>query len=112
MKIEFDVTQEDIDKAGNYDDVYNCLGCVVLNRILDVNNICMGGCTATIMDIRIILSLEFGSYLCATYNKKVKPATHSIDIPNLLLNQIGYFDKKGTTFIEDYVTLHTLKEQE
>jgi len=110
MKIEFDVTQEDIEKASFYMDNNNCLGCTVLKRVLGVKEMSLGGQDFCIErglrqvsdDIR--LGLKFSYYLAQTILKKAKPEKHSIDIPDSLLEQIGYFDKKSDTYVESYIT--------
>jgi len=105
MKITFKVTQEEIDKAGVYEDNFNCLGCTVLKRVLGVDYINMGISSFVFWeDSYVDLDLKFADYLDSYCSGKVKPETHSIDIPDSVLEQIGYFDKKGDTFVDDYTT--------
>jgi len=105
MLIEFDVTQEDIDKAAPYQDIENCLGCTVLNRILKVDGIHMGANNFGIHGIvsHIRFGNKFKCYLLDTVTTKAKPEAHSIDIPESVLEQIGYFDQKSETFVEALV---------
>lgn len=107
MIIKFNVTQEDIEKAGSYMNTRNCLGCTVLKRVLGVNYIGMGGQEFHIIrdsfsDIEI--GSKFSDYLQKTICRKVNPERHSIDIPDSVLEQIGYFDRKGDTTVESYIT--------
>jgi len=106
MKIEFDVTQEDIDKSGKYMDTTKCLGCTVFKRILKVEGIHLGGWHMGIYGIveGVELGRKFRDYLFESYDGgNAKPETHSIDIPDSALEQIGYFEQKGTTTPEDYI---------
>jgi len=107
MEIEFNVTQEDIAKAGVYEDNLNCLGCTVLKRVLGVDYINMGISSFQFWEscyCYVDLDLKFVDYLDSYCSGKAKPETHSIDIPDKVLEQIGYFDKKGNTFVDDYTT--------
>jgi len=106
MKIEFNVTQNDIDTAKEYSNTRGCLGCVVLNRVLDITAVHCGGTNFSIDCIRnnMRFSEEFANYLWDTIRGKVKPRTFSQEIPDKVLEQIGYFDKKGNTFVDDYTT--------
>ncbi len=105
MLIKFDVTQEDIDKAGHYLDNRNCLGCTVFKRILKVEGIHFGGGAFGIYGIvsGVKLGHRFMDCLFESLEGNTKPETHSIDIPDSTLEQIGYFDQKGSTTPEDYI---------
>jgi len=103
MKITFNVTQEDIDKFKKYEDTENCLGCVCLRRVLLTDKISFGGTFFKIDRTKVSMSLKFADYLLATKHGKVKPKIFTHNIPNSVLEQIGYFEKKGTTFVDDYI---------
>ncbi len=106
MLITFYVTQEDIDKAGDYRNIRNCLGCTVLKRILKVGGIRFGGWTFDIKSITYDIEIgdKFKYYLRSYGNGEAKPETHSVDIPKSVLEQIGYFEQKGTTHVDDYMS--------
>ncbi len=105
MLITFDVTQEDIDKAGGYYDNENCLGCTVLKRILKVDGIHFSSKHFGIYNIveGINLGGKFADYLLNCYLGKLKTETHKVNIPKSVLEQIGYFEQKGTTHVGDYI---------
>lgn len=92
MKITFNVTQEDIDKAGTYNDVYNCLGCICIKRVLSTNQISLGGTFFRINGTEVKMSLEFAYFLNETVSRHVKPKTFIENIPEKLLKKIGYLD--------------------
>lgn len=106
MLIKFDVTQKDIDKAGKYYDNYNCLGCVVLKRVLSIDQMWMGGYIFKIKDSsqEIPLSNKLADYLHETNSGQPKPKKHQIDIPTKLLEQIGYFEQKSELYPESLIT--------
>jgi len=105
MKIEFKVTQQDIDKSGDYGNTENCLGCTALNRVLGVHCVHMGGHTFGIYGLidRVPLSEVFADYLHKHSNHLATPETHSVNLPKKILEQIGYFDQKGETTPDDYI---------
>jgi len=105
MKITFNVTQEDIDNGCRVD-IFNCMVAKALQRELKVNFV-----HSTFFDAVIVISdryyykhsentsLNIGRF---DAGGEVKPFSFSLDIKDEVLEQIGYFDKKGNTFVDDY----------
>jgi len=113
MKIKFDVTQEDIDKGCRMD----ASGCMVsrcMQRTLIWNKITTSPENSTIYLKNSICDYELSSKTIAKIlsfdeGKKVKPFYFSLNIPDSVLEQIGYFEKKGDKYVESFVSI-TAKE--
>ena len=104
MKITFDVIQEDINKAIDDLDCHKCIGAVCFNRVLGIENARVYCLSAVIGNKEIYLNRKFSKYLYDfECHRKVNPEAHSINIPKSVLEKIGYFDRNGTTTIDDYI---------
>jgi len=113
MKIKFDVTQEDINEGCTID-IYNCMVARCLQRVLGYKKI---NTISEFCDIRVGINNYRFMHSIKTEKKilafdrgeKVKPFSFSFDIPDSVLEQIGYFDRKGDKYVESFVSI-TAKE--
>jgi len=107
MIIKFNVTQEDIDK-GCQIDRKACMVARCISRTLQHKDL---ECYTTYLNIEFqgdkFEMIEFTQKVTDNIGNFdmgliVKPFSFSLDIPDSVLEQIGYFDKKGTTTVDDY----------
>lgn len=110
MIIEFNVTQKHIDD-GECEMAFECAVYLCIKEELCFGNF------STFRNIGMVLGdgksasiklpenifewiKEFDRYR----KTESEPITFEVEIPDSVLEQIGYFDKKGTTTIDDYIT--------
>jgi len=115
MKIKFDVTQEDIENG-------RCMvasECAVILSIKRTLGIKKESCGSAFSDISFYgFKTETPKHLLSWIReydryrkKKSKPTIFVLDIPDSVLEQIGYFDQKGTSTVETYINEKSSKQQ-